>query len=374
MICCVVLLARGARAEEYTFSMGELGGAQISDEWDAMLEGLPEDVREELSGYDPSDVAGATDAVREKSGVAFWAGKLWSAARGALPDVMTAMIPMFGTVIFMSATKGTVTAIASSGMAGTYMSIVRLVGVISVFGMTSSALSLASAYLTRICGIMNTLTPIMEVVCLASGALTEMSVTTQALMLFVTVIGNINAHVLSPLVSAMVTLSAVSAVCAEAKLGGFIAGARRLLVRIWQIIAIFFSFMLTSQSLIAQSADSLGGRAVRFAIGSFIPVAGGMIAEAYRTVVGGLSFVRSAAGIGGIIVILLILVAGIVPIFLYKEAISLGAITAEMLGLSEMSSLFEEIRGLMEFLLAIVLYTSLIFVLSLIIFARSRAV
>ena len=336
-----------------------------------MLEGLPEDVRSELDGYDPTDISGVSDAVREKSSAGFWLGKLWSVVSGALPVIAPSIVPMLCTIIFMSASKGSVEAIATSEMAQTYMSIVKLVGVISVFTLISSALSLASVYLTRICGIMNTLTPVMEGIYIASGSLTEMTVSSQALMLFVTVIGNVNAHVLTPIVGAMMALSAVSAVCSEAKLGGFIAGVGRLLLRIWQIISIFFSFMLTSQTLMARSADTLGGRAVKFAIGSFIPMAGGMIAEAYQTVRGGLSFVRSAAGIGGIIVILLILVSGIVPILLYKFAISLGETVSEMLDLSEMSSLMGEIRALMDFLLAIVLYTSLIFVLALIIFARS---
>ena len=361
-------------AEEYSFSLDEMTGAKITHEWDDLIKSLPKDLQAEFDEFDPSDVSGTIDSVREKSGLEFWLEKILTAVKNALPDVMTAIIPMFSASIFMSASKSAVGAIASDGMTETYMSIVKLVGVISVFGMTSSAISLASEYLTKICGIMNILTPIMEGVYIASGSLTEMSVTTQALMLFVTVIGNINAHILSPIVNAMVTLSAVSAVCSEAKLSRFIAGAGRLLLRIWQITAIFFSFMLASQSLIAKSADSLGGRAVKFALGSFIPIAGGMIAEAYQTVCGGLSFIKSATGIGGIIVILLILVSGIVPIIFYKLAVFLGEVTAEMLGLTEISSLMGEIRAIMEFLLAIVLYTSLIFVLALIIFAKSRTV
>lgn len=378
MIPCIILITAGltlsVSAEEYSFSLDEMTGAKITHEWDDLIKSLPKDLQAEFDEFDPSDVSGTIDSVREKSGLEFWLEKILTAVKNALPDVMTAIIPMFSASIFMSASKSAVGAIASDGMTETYMSIVKLVGVISVFGMTSSAISLASEYLTKICGIMNILTPIMEGVYIASGSLTEMSVTTQALMLFVTVIGNINAHILSPIVNAMVTLSAVSAVCSEAKLSRFIAGAGRLLLRIWQITAIFFSFMLASQSLIAKSADSLGGRAVKFALGSFIPIAGGMIAEAYQTVCGGLSFIKSATGIGGIIVILLILVSGIVPIIFYKLAVFLGEVTAEMLGLTEISSLMGEIRAIMEFLLAIVLYTSLIFVLALIIFAKSRTV
>ncbi len=345
------------------------------ESWEDMLGSLPDEIRDELDGIAPSsDYDGTVEAVREKSRFSYWLDKVWEAVRSAVPDTVTSVLPLFSVVMFMAATKGGVSAIASPALEGTFFSLMRLMGAISVFGLADLAVKLASAYLTRICGIMNLLTPVMEAVCIASGSITEGSVMSASMMLFVTVIGNINAHLLSPLTSVLFTLSAVSMVCSEAKLGGLVSGVRKLIMRIWQITSMFFSLMLGAQSIIAQSADSLGTRSLKFAISSFVPMAGGMIVEAFGTLRSGLSFVRGASGIGGIIIIVLLLISGIVPIFLIRLSVTLASSASNMLGLEDMTGMLEEIRGIIELLEGVVLYTSIMFLLALILFTKSQAV
>ena len=113
-------------------------------------------------------------------------------------------------------------------------------------------------------------------------------------------------------------------------------------------------------------------KTARFAIGSFIPMAGGMISEAFSTITQGISVIRSVAGIGGILIILLILLRGIVPILITRFGISIATCAAEMIKISGLDSMLKELQGIVELLLGVALYTSLMFFLSLIIFARSQ--
>ncbi len=371
----MVFVTGGISAAEYSFTPDDIENIMAGESWEDMLSSLPDEMRDELAGIEPSsDAAGTVEAVREKSRFSYWLGKVWEAVRSAVPDTVTSVVPLFSVVMFMAATKGSVSAVASPALEGAFFSLMRLTGAISVFGLADLAVNFTSAYLTRICGIMNLLTPIMEAVCIASGSVTEGSVMSASMMLFVTVIGNINTHLLAPLASVLFTLSAVSMVCSEAKLGGLVGGVRKLIMRIWQISSMFFSLMLGAQSIIAQSADSLGTRSLKFAISSFVPMAGGMIVEAFGTLRSGLSFVRGASGIGGIIIIILLLISGIVPIFLIKLSVSLAASVSNMIGLVEMTGMLEEIRGIIELLEGIVLYTSIMFLLALILFTKSQAV
>ncbi len=361
-------------AEEYSYSLDEIGENAACEGWEEMISTLPEDIRSEIDGINPLDSDSSINEIRKKSNVLYWLKRIAGAFLNSTDFIIPTVLPLFSLILLTAAAKSAVGSVASVGMTGTFMMFAKLVVSISVFQMSYSVVELASDYITRLCGIMNMLTPVMEAVYLAGGAVTELSVSTQAVMLFVTLIGNINAYLLYPLTNALFTLSVVSMVCGEAKLGGIVAGLRKLIMRVWQIVSIFFSFMLGVQSIIAKSADSLGSKTVKFALGSFIPVAGSMIAEAFQTVRAGLAFVRSVTGIGGIIIILIILVAGIVPLVLYKLAISVAATSSEMLGLGELSGLMTEIRGITELLLAIVLYSSLMFVLALIIFTKSQVV
>ena len=70
------------------------------------------------------------------------------------------------------------------------------------------------------------------------------------------------------------------------------SGLRKFIGRLWSVFGILFSFLLSVQTLLAGAADSLGARTARFALASFVPVAGGMIAEALSTLRGGMAYVR----------------------------------------------------------------------------------
>jgi len=212
----------------------------------------------------------------------------------------------------------------------------------------------------------------MEAILLAGGSLTQRAVTTQAVVLFVTVAGNFTGYLLAPLTDLLFTLSAVSTVCDEAGLPHLTGSLRKFIMRLIQLFTMYFSFMLGTQSILAKSADSLGMKTARFALGSFVPIAGGTIAEALATVREGMSLIRSAAGIGGILVIVLLLLPDILSLSVYKFTLYLTGTAADLLKLGKFSALAGEIHGIIELLTAVVLFTALMFVLILILFTKAQ--
>ena len=140
-------------------------------------------------------------------------------------------------------------------------------------------------------------------------------------------------------------------------------------LKFWQIICMCFSFILATQSTLARGADSLATKTVQFAIGSMVPMAGGVISESFTTLRSGVSLLKTTAGIGGIIIILLIMLPGITPLFLYRVGLVVVSEGAKILSLNPISSMIDEMSGIVELLLGITLYTSLMFVFSVIIFA-----
>jgi stage III sporulation protein AE len=191
-------------------------------------------------------------------------------------------------------------------------------------------------------------------------------------MLTVNVVGFVNTRVMVPCTTILLAFSAVSRVCDDVKIAGLTASIRTLIMRIWQIVTIMFSFMLGTQSVIASSADNLAAKTVKFAIGSLIPMAGGVMAEAYNTVKDGLSFVKATAGIGGIIIILLLMLPGIIPLVIYKLSVIILSSLSVMLRLDGVGELFDEVKGIVEIITAIVLYTSLMLIFAIILFTKSQ--
>lgn len=356
------------QAEEYTFSMN--GGNSVTESFDALRENLPDEARDELDGISLSDAGKTAENLRGKLDLSAWISKILHAVEKSIPSVLPAFVPLFSLILLMAASQAVVP--DSSALQKNFLEYASLFAAVEVFRLTSSVVQIVQSYLTNLCSVMNFFIPVIETVCLLGGRMTEKAVAGGGILLLITLIGNFNSIVLVPLTVMLFALSTVMMTCPEVKLGGMVTGLRKFIQRLWAILGMLFSFLLGAQTILAKSADNLASRTAKFAIGSFIPVAGGLLSEAFSTVKEGMSFVRQAAGIGGILVILAILLPGMIPLMLYKLALSLTASAAELLGVSSAAGLFNEIKGIVEFLLGVVLMTALLFLLALILFMKTQ--
>lgn len=366
------LLTLNIGAAEYRYSSTDSGEAAVQENWNRLMESLPNDVKAELDGISLDDLSGTADAVSQKTDIRYWINLVLDHLAGALPEMIGRIAPLLSLMIFTAAVQMLFPSSASPNLQKAFLTYAGLVTALMLYRTTYDVIDLTGTCLDRLCSIMNLMTPVMETVFLSTGSLTQMTVSTQAVMLFVTVAGNFSGYILRPLTSLLFTLSAVASVCDEVKMSHLIGSLRKFIQRLIQLFTMFFSFMLGAQSILAKSADSLGMKTARFALGSFIPVAGGTIAEALSTIREGMSLIKSAAGIGGILVIVLLLLPDLLSLFLYKFTLYLTGTAADLLKLDKFSALANEIHGIMELLIAVVLFTALMFVLVLILFTKSQ--
>lgn len=369
-VMLAVVLSVSVCAGEYTFSFDDGTADPVQRSFDEMREALPDELADELDGISLTDAAKTSESLADKLDIGTWAGKIFDEIEKSLPQVMPSLSVMLSLVILMAASQSVLP--DSPALKKAFIEYAGLFASVEVFRMTSSVLEMVQSYLGRMCEVMNFFVPVIEAVCLIGGKLTEKTVTGGGMILLITLIGNFNTAVLVPLTYVLFTLSAVTMTCPEVKLGGMVSSLRKFIMRLWSVMGIVFSFLLGIQTLLAKSADNLAARTVKFALGSFVPVAGGILSEAFSTVSEGMSFIRQAAGIGGILLILAMLLPGIIPLALYKLALAIASSAAELLGVTSAAGLFGEIRGIAEFLLAVVLVTSLLFLLALILFTKTQ--
>lgn len=371
-ICVTVFilltLVTPIRAEEYTFSGSEIGESGIAGEWKKFVDALPDEIKSEIAGIGSGDTSQTIEKVFEKTGFEYWAGKITDAVAESFDGIFGSVGSLLGLMILMAVTQ--IVLPDNANLSSAFMNASNLVCAVFLFTQASSLIAVTSEYLDRICGIMNLMVPVIDAIYLASGELTQAGIAGAGLMLGITLVGNAAGGILVPVTEVLFTLSAVSSVCDEVKIGSLAASVRRFLMRLWQLLCLFFSFILTFQTTLARQADNLVVRTAKFAIGSFIPMAGGMISEAFTTLHVGISFLRGAAGIGGIIVILLILLPGIIPLLLYRLGLTITSEGAKILRLNPISSMLDEVGGIVEFLIAIVLCSSLMFIFTVIIFTK----
>ena len=90
-----------------------------------------------------------------------------------------------------------------------------------------------------------------------------------------------------------------------------------------------------------------------------------LLSEAFSTIRSGAVVLKSAAGIGGILALLLLLIPALVPLVLIRLFFSLARFAADALGLKESAHLLGGAEGAAELLSGFVLYAAVMFFLAL---------
>lgn len=131
--------------------------------------------------------------------------------------------------------------------------------------------------------------------------------------------------------------------------------------------ATLFSFYLIFKTNITAAADGVAARTIKFA-GSFVPVIGSAVGESVRSVMSGLSLIKSSVGYVGIAVILIITLPTLLSIILNKICLDISASAAEILGCSKEASMLGSFSSALGFYLAVTVCISLLFILDIAVF------
>lgn len=90
-----------------------------------------------------------------------------------------------------------------------------------------------------------------------------------------------------------------------------------------------FTAVLSLKSIFSSSVENVSSRAVRYTMSSFIPVVGGALSEAYRTVHGSVGVLKSGIGVFVIISIITVFIPVIIRLLLWLFTINMCKALAE---------------------------------------------
>jgi stage III sporulation protein AE len=112
--------------------------------------------------------------------------------------------------------------------------------------------------------------------------------------------------------------------------------------------------IFTYQTVIAESADNTILKTARFAMGS-LPIVGGAISEASRTLLGAFELVKNLTGGLGVCLILLIVIPPIVYLLMSKVTLSLSKILANSLECPPVAAIIKGAEDILSFSIAILI-------------------
>ena len=130
------------------------------------------------------------------------------------------------------------------------------------------------------------------------------------------------------------------------------------------ILTLFVGF-LSLQSIVGTSADSLTSKTAKFLIGSFVPVVGGALSDAYTAARGCLALIKTSVGAYGIIVAVFTFLPSFLKLFAWYAAASIGAVAGDIMGVKSVAAVLKSCAAVLGILMAIVLCYALLIIVSI---------
>ena len=178
------------------------------------------------------------------------------------------------------------------------------------------------------------------------------------------VISLLSSHVIVPFMNVFLGISVMGGMSPQLKLGGISSAISRAVKWILAFSMSVFSALLTFNTLLTSSADSVATRAVRFTVSSFVPVVGSALSEAYRTVKSGMGLLKSGIGVFVIISIAVIFLPVLIQCVLWLLSLNLCKLVGEILGQNTAVTLLNGVSSVLGVLIALLLSVCTIFVIS----------
>ena len=250
-------------------------------------------------------------------------------------------------------------------------SLSKIFGIISVLvsvGVISPAVSecISSAAKTLDSGgmFMMGYVPVFAGITASSGSVTSAVVYNMLVIMAAEISVQLSGEVIVPALSVCMAVGIVEAIDPEFHLSGITEAVKNIVTFVLGFIMTIFLGLLSLQSIVGASADTLGVKAAKFMVSNFVPVIGGAVADTYTTVKNSLGLLRGGVGFFGIAVIFIMLIPPIVEVLTMKLMFTAAEAVSELFGVKQMKILIKNTNWILSTIFSILVSFSVMLIIS----------
>ncbi len=167
-----------------------------------------------------------------------------------------------------------------------------------------------------------------------------------------------------PCVSAILSFNILSSFSFENFRERIVAGFRRCIVVILALFSTVYTGLLTTQSILASSSDSIVLRGIKFVSGAFVPVVGAGVGDALSSVFSSFVIMKNTLGVFVIIVIILINLPVMAELLIWYFSLQFCSVISSMLGINNITDTLDSLSSVVSLLNTILFFVTFVLVIS----------
>jgi stage III sporulation protein AE len=204
--------------------------------------------------------------------------------------------------------------------------------------------------------------PVFCGIVVASGKVLTGGVYNSIMLGVIHIITAISASILIPFLGIYLAFNFIGSINNQININGVCNMIRNIIVWIIGISITIFIGLLSIQTIVANATDTVTMRTTKFMIGSFLPIVGGAISEAFNSIQGCLSLIKSTVGTFGIICFLSLFLPIIIKITVFIFVIIISSTVSEIFENTTITKVLKACSNTLIILLSLII-SILVFVI-----------
>lgn len=348
-----------------------VSAAEVPDSFSSLLSELDGEIAKYLPrGIYSSDIDEVGEAVAEMSSGEFVFSFLSALTGNALGGALTLLASLVGVIVLsaaFSAFRSSTCSKALGSAVGFCSSCAIFSVIIVIFG---DHIRTVALFLERLSTLMLGIIPITGALYAMGGNVATATVSTASLYGFLTFCESFCKDTIVPISILLISLALCSSLMPRLNLKAMSGAIKKCYTFFLGLIMTILLAVLSSQTFLSTAADTVSARAARLVASTVIPIVGGSVGDALRTVASSVGYLKGVCGISSIIFILLLLLPTLVSLLLTRFVFLVAGAVADMLSCDAESRLIGELGSVYGMLCAVCTIVSVLFIFALNIFVR----
>jgi stage III sporulation protein AE len=287
-------------------------------------------------------------------------------------DLFTAEVrdcaSMMAVIVILGALSGTVSVLASSekSSGAAHSAFFACFAMMSAAAVKCFSLALGYALDTihSMSEFITMLSPMLMALLMSSGQVASASAFHPILSAAVYTITVLTEKCIMPLVQLGAALSVVNNLSGRVQVSGFTSLIHSVTKWILTAVLTIFTGITAIYGFTTPVLDGISAKAVKFAVGSLVPVVGGLLSDAVETVAGSTRLMKNAVGTAGVAAICVMCIVPVLKLAAISLMLKLTYAMTEPVTDARISGLIKDIGKSVTTVLGMVITVAVLFIIS----------
>lgn len=291
-------------------------------------------------------------------------GYLWEEIKERLTEPLRLLGGLLVIILLTAVLEGLGSTVTSHSLEQMFSTLSVLLCVAILSAPIITAMTVASGTIRSGADFLLSFVPIFASIVAVSGGVTSAGSYSAVVLTAAEIFSQLATMYLMPMLGLCMALSVVDAANPTISLSGMTGAVKRVATWGLGLMLTIFVGLLTIQSIVGVSADSLAARTGKYMVSNLVPVVGGAISDAYSTIKGSLGILRGGVGIFGIAALVCTVLPAVLSVLSIQISVGLGAVAAELLGVKGVERFLKSTGGILSIAMGLLLCFLVLLIIS----------